>query len=313
MTEPINAPPSPWDNLNFEPKVNKLNVASGTDADVLKALLDDQDTMPWETITLPSCGLYYGAKIPGGVVQVRPMGIDTDKILATQRLAQSGKALDYLFKKCIKFPNEFDPLDLLAGDRTFILYYLRGITHGNMYEYAHECPNKECGLTSTHTYDMNNLVSKIQGPKNDLGDEPFRIELPYLSKSAGRPVWVKVRLLRGSDVQRMVAQLGVKARMRRDIDAKGEPIGLDETISQNMYDVITEVMGDKNPATIKKIVDKLHSMDSATIRTFLSEAAPGIDATIDTTCTTCGNVTRMELPITESFFRPSKPVGLAKG
>jgi hypothetical protein len=316
MSDDVMTPPSPWTNLKFEPKIKQMNMGASADADVLKALLDGDEAMPWEPVTLPSLGLYYKDLIPGGVVEVRPMGIDTDKILATQRLAQSGKALDYLFKKCIKLPPTFDPLDLLAGDRTFLLYYLRGITHGNIYEYALECTNKECGLTATYSYDMNNLAFKIQRAREDLGPEPFKIELPYLSKVVGKAFWVKARLSRGHDVLKMTNQMGVKARMKRgaaENKDSNDPLGVDESISQNLYDVITEVMGDKSPTTIKRIIDKLHSMDNATIREYLNDVSPGIDTRIKTTCETCGNEMSMDLPITESFFRPSKSMGLAKG
>ena len=107
----------------------------------------DDEILPWETCTLPSKGLYYEGMIPGGIVEVRPMGMAADKILATQRLAQSGKSLDYLFKQCVRFPKvgkeEFSPFDLLAGDRVFLLYYLRAITHGNIYSFVVECGNDD--------------------------------------------------------------------------------------------------------------------------------------------------------------------------
>lgn len=302
-------PPSPWSDLKFEPKSShKIAISASSDADILKAVLESKDdSMPWEQITLPSQGHYYDKMIPGGVVEVRPMGIDTDKILATQRFAQSGKALDYLFKKCVRFPSKFDPLNLIAGDRTFLLYYLRGITHGNIYEYALECTNKDCGVTSTHSFDMNLLASKIQGPRMDLGEEPFKVELPYLTSVVGKSFWVKIRLMRGYDILRMTGQMGKKKRTFQSEDSDGVPVGIDETIAQNMYDIIVEVMGDKNPATIKKVVDRpLHSMDSATIREFVKEVSPGIDTKIEVTCPHCGSEMGVELPITESFFRPSK-------
>ncbi len=42
-------------------------------------------------IILPSQGLYYGGKIPEGKVQIRPMGLHTEKIFATPRLAMTAR------------------------------------------------------------------------------------------------------------------------------------------------------------------------------------------------------------------------------
>ena len=91
--------------------------------------------IPWEKVKLPSSGVYYDGQIPNGEIEVRGWGIQTDKILATARLAQTGQSINYIFMNCIRIPNEFDHMNLLVGDRMFLLYYLRGITYGNEYEH----------------------------------------------------------------------------------------------------------------------------------------------------------------------------------
>lgn len=279
-----------------------------------------EQLIPWEECTLPSKGLYYGWH--DGTIQVRAMGQVAEKILATQRLAQSGQSIDYLFRECCRFPDGFDPSDLLIGDRTFLLYYLRGITHGNIYEFAVTCPNTECGTTNTHVYDLNDLAQTVVWANPSLGPEPFRVDLPYLSRATGREVWVGIRFLRAVDANEMVARRktlknamarpgGVRNRMaarNRSLDPRqqrDQMQTLDETISDNMEKIIVSIMGVQDPFAIRSLIEKLHSQDTAAIREWMRENTPGIDTTVEIECPNCTNSFVIELPITESFFRPT--------
>ena len=46
--------------------------------------------------------------------------------------------------------------------------------------------------------------------------------------------------------------------------------------------------------------------DTAAIREWLRENTPGIDSTVTITCPSCDTSFTVELPITESFFRPTQ-------
>ena len=295
---------------------------------------NDDELIPWESCVLPSKGLYYREdspiptpEIPGGVVKVRPMGIYADKALSTGRLLKSGEAFDYIFNHCVKLPSGMEPLDLLSEDRVFLLYYLRGITHGNEYEFMMKCPY--CNGMSHHIYDLNELYDTKISPNEELGGEPFKVVLPYLTEQLqethpGSEFWVKVRLLRGHDTMDFLGAntpkadtsgLPVQARNRknrgkhkRDV-AKFDKVmsrseNLDETIEENINRLIVEVMGSTDRRKIKQIVGKMHSRDTSTIMSFLKENTPGIDTLIETNCSKCQEVIEVPLPITESFFRP---------
>lgn len=289
--------------------------------------------IPWEECLLPSMGLYYDW--PDGVCHVRPMGQTAEKILATQRLASSGQSIDYLFRECCKFPNNFDPSELLLGDRIFLLYFLRGITHGNMYEFAVTCPNSECEAVNTHVYDLNDLASTVRQANASLGDEPFKIHLPYLSDTTGRDVWIAVRFLRAYDANDMIARRrarkktlarpgGVRSKsasiakqraeeaneLRRNaVDPRSQQrqnVMLDSALDDNLEKIIVNIMGVEDRLKIRNFVQKLHAQDTATIREWLRENTPGIDNTVEIVCPDCANDFTVELPITEGFFRPSK-------
>jgi len=284
-----------------------------------------EDIIPWEKTVLPSLGVYYDGQIPNGEVEVRAWGINTDKILATQRLAQTGQALDYVIKNCVRLPNEFDHMNLLVGDRVFLLYYLRGITYGNMYEFLVECSNEDCTNVWTETYDLNLLASTIMRPNPELGSEPFKVTLPYMSKLASTEMgekinfWVGVRLLRGYDLAAIMQQRRIGRKIRPTARARARSRAkavkssapskeeLDQSVSENLRMVIVEALGDRGPATIENLVNKMHAADTATIREFLRDNSPGIETSIEVECGECGNNMTMDLPITESFFRPTGP------
>jgi hypothetical protein len=278
--------------------------------------------IPWEDCTLPSRGLYYDGVLPDGVVKVRAMGQTAEKILATQRLAQSGQSIDYLFRECCQFPDNFDPVNLLLGDRVFLLYFIRGITHGNIYEFALTCPNAECQAVSTHAYDLNDLAKTITWADSSLGAEPFKVSLPYLSKATGRDVWVSVRFLRAYDANSMLAKRKTKEKLKvrpggsvrnrgqqRSVDTNAQRQQfqqLDDTVTENLEKMVVSVMGSVDPFKIRQFVQQLHAQDTATIREWLREHTPGIDNSVIVECPECNREFTVELPITESFFRPAK-------
>jgi len=296
--------------------------SSGESADeFLEKLLQTpaDQLIPWEECYLPSKGLYYDGDWDGGLVKVKAMGQTAEKILATQRLAKSGQSIDYLFKECCQFPDGFDPINLLLGDRVFLLYFLRGITHGNMYEFAFTCPNEECQAVSTHTYDLNELAQTITWAKSSIGSEPFRIDLPYLSKATGRSVWVGVRFLRAYDANDIMAKRKAKEKMKvkpgntvRNRNAanitrnRQQTQALDDALSENLEKVIISVMGNNDLFKIRQFVSQMHAQDTATVREWLRENTPGIDNTVIVGCPDCNADHTVELPITEAFFRPSK-------
>jgi hypothetical protein len=301
-----------------------IGTPGGNNEEFLSKLLQTprEQLIPWEDCYLPSKGLYYNGTWDNGMTKVRAMGQTAEKILATQRLAQSGQSMDYLFRECCRFPEGFDPVNLLLGDRVFLLYFIRGITHGNIYEFAFTCPNEECGSTSTHTYDLNELASTVTWANAALGEEPFRVNLPYLSAATERDVWVSVRYLRAYDANDMLSRRKVKEKTKvrpgntvrtrggkRAMDfaaQRQQNQQLDDTITENLEKVIVNVMGVDDRLMIRDFVSQMHAQDTATVREWLRENTPGIDNSVIVGCPDCNTEHTVELPITESFFRPSK-------
>ncbi len=291
----------------FEVKPGLLgNFSQATDREILDTIIAaPEDTLiPWEECTLPSKGIYYGW--PDGVVKVKAMGQKAEKILATQRLAQSGQSIDYVFRECVKFPLGFDPADLLVGDRTFLLYFLRGITHGNEYEFIIECTN--CDTPTSHVYDLNNLASTIMWADETKGLEPFKVELPYLTQATGRSVWVELRHLRSYDLNEIINKRKSKTvrNARKPGPRVSQEVPIDESATDSIERIIVSVMGVTDAGKIRAFIERLHAQDTATIREWAKENTPGIDSTVEIFCPSCGTDFTVDLPITSDFFRPAK-------
>lgn len=270
--------------------------------------------LPWEKIILPSMGLYYDGKIPNGEVEVRPMGLTADKILATARLAQSGQSIDYMFKNCVKFStSDFDPQDLIQNDRMFLLWYLRGITHGNTYEFMVTCSNDDCKAVSNHEYDLNNLSATIKMPIYQ--SEPIKVVLPDITKRIGREFYAEVRYPRGRDTlvmqrnqeakRRIVGGVARNAKAGGSIQSVTQDTSLDTTVDEYLNMLIVKINGVSDRSKINAVIKMFTSGETALIRSVINDSQPGVDTTILIDCPTCHNEMKIQLPITESFFRPT--------
>lgn len=281
---------------------------------------NEEELHPWEEVILPSQGLYYDGQIPGGVVKVQPMGLYADKVLSTQRLVRSGEALEYIFQRYVQLPNDFEHLNLLDDDRTFLLYYLRGISHGNHYEFLLACPH--CDKASDHEYDLNELYGTLTPPNPNIGKEPFSVRLPDLSDVCGGDFYVKIRFLRGYDTMDLLGVnkpsqgLPGQARSRKKKDWRNNQTesdqveehgdNIDDTLEKNINRIIVEADGESDREKIKQLVGRMSSDDITTIISFLRENSPGIDTSIETDCPKCKLTIVTPLPITATFFRPKK-------
>ncbi|MBD3406204.1 MAG: hypothetical protein GF411_08850 [Candidatus Lokiarchaeota archaeon] len=292
-------------------------VADKDDKEVIDYILskDENELVPWESTVLPSEGIYYDGAIPGGVVQVRPMGIFAEKVLSTMRMARTGEALDKIFEKCVRYPNsDFDPMNLLVGDSTYLLFYLRGITFGNLYEFVVKCSNPECGHTMSRVFDLNTLAGTITKPQTSRGEEPFEVKLPYWSQTFGKDFKVKVRMIRRYDMKNIMTGRKVQNKLVNPTNVQPSSLSkkfrkvqstqsINDLVEKNLNLVIVEAMGETDKSRIRQLVSRMHSTDTSTIRNFLDEVSPGIDTTVSVTCDECDQEMKVPLPVTESFFR----------
>lgn len=301
--------------------------AGNTQLDLLDQLVKhvDQDHyIAWEKVQLPSKGVYYDGKIPDGYLEIKPMGVDVDKMLSNRRLAQSGELLNKILEACTRLPSNFSIREMLAGDFNFLMYYLRGITHGNSYEFTTDCPH--CGTKNLYNFDLSKLSETIKWADPKHPTEPFDVKLPHISKTFGHEVVALVRMIRVDDIMKMsrpgndeifdpVKSGNIKLhKKKKGTEIKNNVQDLSKIYDDNMKSQIVgflidgnEYKGPKDRAKIDQFIDKLHQGDAVTIRDFLDEVSPMIDQTLDAVCSNpdCQEETTVTLPFNENFFRPT--------
>lgn len=265
--------------------------------DKSKQLVNDfltNNDVLWEEVTLPSRGLYYGSSLPGGVLKVRPWTMVEEKILTTQRLVKADKSFDMIFNNCCKFPDGLDAQQLLVGDRTFLIYYFRGISYGNLYKFHLDCTNKDCGAKFPCEYDLNNLAGSIKWANPENGVEPFSLELPDASKKANGPIVVKWRFTRAFDIKDMDS---TSKLVSKGLDSP------DDTIEKILLHNIVSINNIEDRSTISKVLLKLTAKDVSYLRETINSNSPTIDPQVVVDCPKCGNHMEVDLPFKETFFR----------
>jgi len=295
-----------------EPKKHKeaIDTSGLSDADLVDTLINASTDvlLPWEDVQLPSKGLYYGWA--SGLIKVRPWNIKIDEIIATQRLNHSGQSLQKLFEFCCKFPDGFGPEDLLVGDQAFLLFYLRGITYGNIYKFAITAPS---GSKMTASVDLNDLASTITYGDESLGEEPFPVRLPYASEKVGRDVTASVRFLRVKDVRAINKRRDMtkralssnnKARVNSKFDNEDQEEFIDDTLSKNLEHIITAINTVEDPIKIRQFVSRMHGRDNAVILDWLRVHTPSISTKITLDDPTTNVEFQVSLPLTETFLHP---------
>ena len=289
---------------------------------LLSHIDNDNNYIPWERVILPSQGIYYGDKMPGGVLEVKPMGVDVDKMLSNQRLIQSGELISKIVESCARLPDGFSIREMLSGDFNYLIYYLRGITHGTDYEFISECPF--CGSKNTFEFDLTELHKSVKGPSQDWPEEPMEVELPKLSSSFGKKIYALIRLVRVDDIMKMTkpgndgiydpikrGRARVKSKDDKIKSSKNNQIDPSKLYEDNMK---LQVIGFKCEEKVSKnddriaLLNKLHQSDSSAINKFIEDISPGINMTIEVTCADdeCGKDYSTSIPWSEDFFRPSK-------
>lgn len=210
-------------------------------------------------------------------------GVEED-IMASRNVPQNEK-MNRVLNSCIRTIGEFSERehlagiipDLLLGDRTFLFFALRLVTHGPLFPFRKKCP--ECQNISTFNYDLSELpVYPMPNPEKRL----YETKLPHSGKV------VVYRPLTGRD------------ELQRDrLRKRMEPLTL------SLYLRIEEFDG--RPVDSGQL-QRLTAADRDFLRAEFEEIEGGIETSIDLKCQdpSCGAEFETEIdPSDPAFFSPS--------
>ena len=224
----------------------------------------------------------WPAALPdAGVVYVRSMTTAEEEILVTERLQRQGIAIDMILSKCIVTPG-INTLDLLSGDRTHILYYLRAISYGPVYKFSVRMSDG-----SQQEVEANVGELEIKGLPEDF-QEPFAVQ--------HKGVTYELRLSRGHDEQTII-----RARLQNDAKMRGQATEIGGT--QSLTNLIVSVNGDEDKKIIKEAVKKMPVMTASVIRKKLIEMSPGPVLIKSVLNERTGTYEDISISVSETFFR----------
>jgi len=249
--------------------------------------------------TLPSQGVWYGDRVPGGKIGLRETTVREDLFLASPLLTVTEK-LNKIVSACARFPTP-EPVDLLPTDRMAIMLFLRSITYGPKYEFSYSCNcrarnNVQVDFASGQIAERTPETIVSENP--DIGSlaEPFTTTLPKSKRV------VAFRHLRVSDDEVVTKRIKTD-KILEQLRTANPQIDLASVVRLGQQ--IVSVDGTTNIVGREKddFILGLPSMDRKHIERFLGKYETGIDMGVPHTCPNCGSENRVALPISLDFFR----------
>ena len=134
-------------------------------------------------------------ELPSGLeIELREMTGAEEELLTNQRLIRTGDAVNQALKNSIvrlgdnDEPTVKDVLDLLSGDRLFVLVRLRQISLGDEVELELTCPNTACRAANAVTVNSEELEVT---PTERNGSSRSRCPVP--GARSGSVIWTAIR------------------------------------------------------------------------------------------------------------------------
>lgn len=234
---------SPIDANSIQQKMS-----SETDPDLI---------MTYEIVPLPSKGKFYADGLKE--VKMEYLTSKDEDLLTTPSFIDDGTVIDRLLERKIVDKN-INPRNLLAGDRSALILFLRTSSYGNIYKVS--VPDPRNGKTFEADVDLLKLKYKEVGEvPNEAGE--FVVEIPMRKKI------VKVKLLTSGEEEQIL----------RNAEARQEAYGeeFSEFNTMRLKASIVEISGNRERSYIERFVDVMPALDAYTIRKKILEISPDVE------------------------------------
>jgi len=236
-------------------------------------------------VQLPSRGYLYDGKLEGGWCEIRPMTTREEKIFLTPRQDRT-KLLWKVIENCL-LTKDVPVLDLLIGDKFFLLFAIRNATYGPEYNF-----NIVCSSCGTRIKKSLRIPEDLQMRVLEETDGPtFEIELP-ISKTK-----LALRRLTGRDEEEILRYVSSKSTNSDD----GDP----EYIYRLSRYIVRIDDKDVDGTAALDFCEEMTAGDSSVMREAVNEHDCGIDIMFNHICAKCGWEFDEQMPFTADFFRTS--------
>jgi len=218
---------------------------------------DEDLIVNFDIVTLPSKGVFYPHKI--SEINVEYLTSIDEDVLTTPSLIENGTVLNILLRRKIKTKG-VNPDELLSGDRSAILLFLRSSSYGH--EYHVEVPDPRTGKLFKAVVDLRKMgYKKVDRLPDENGY--FMFHLPMRDKM------VKYKLL--SSVQ--------EENLFKNAEARKEAYNQEHSdyASSKLKSHIVDINGNSDHSYISKFIDAMPAGDSMKLRRDILDVSPDID------------------------------------
>jgi hypothetical protein len=212
---------------------------------------------PYDIIELPSQGILY--KNNKKSVKVEYLTAMDESILTSPNIASGNKVINILLERKVK-DLDMDVSNLLSGDRTAIMVFLRVTAFGE--EYKQMVFDSKLGEYVEGTINLSELKQKKLTVKSDENGE-FEYVLPKSGKK------ITFTLLTGKDDEIV--------EIMDNEEQKRSPDGLSNKDLIRLEQQVKSIDGERNKIMISNILKKISILDSRSIRKYIDEITPGIN------------------------------------
>ena len=238
--------------------------------------MENQFTLPTETVELPSKGLLYPEESPlsSGNIEISYMSAKEEDILTNQSYIKEGTAIDKLLRSVIKTPINYN--ELLVGDKNAIMIATRILGYGKDYSFKYG--------GEEHTVDLSTLEDKELHEDIKKGGNHFEFTLPKTG------INITFKLLTHGDERKIEKELkGLKKSHKNE----------NPELTTRLKYIITSINGDTETRTIRNFVDNgLLALDSRALRNHYTKITPDINMTFYV------EEEEASIPLGVSFFWP---------
>lgn len=212
---------------------------------------------PYDMIELPSQGILY--KNNKKSVKVEYLTAMDESIISAPNISSGNKLIDILLSRKVKDLG-FSTEDLLIGDRTALMVFLRVTAFGEQYTQL-VYSQKENDFVEA-TIDLSTLKQKKLTVRPDENGE-FEYILPKSNKK------VTFTLLTGKDEE--IVDI-------RDVEfKKRDPDGVSNRLMFLLEQQVKSIDGDRDKIRISNVLKKLPIIDTRSIRKYINDITPGLD------------------------------------
>ena len=218
----------------------------------------DPDLMTsYEIVQLPSKGLLY----PDGLseIKIEYMTSKDEDLLTTPSLIENGTVIDALLRRKIKTKG-VKPENLLSGDRSALILFLRTSSYGT--DYKVNVTDPRTGNVFKDVVDLSKLQYKEMSELPDK-DGYFSVFIPMRKKT------VKFRLLTIAEEDRIYKQAEALQEAYKEEFSQYSTLKLKSQI--------VSIDGKTDRSYIDRFVDAMPALDALTIRRKIINVSPEID------------------------------------